>query len=207
MKKIPTLLAAFLALAVLPAAAEPPVKVKGGWKTYAAIGYTTGGDVLVDGQYLNTGESFTLRAGKGAQVMVGQMYRLNEDWSVQAALGFHGDETKGTNGNFRFTRVPLELMVHRSLGSSWRVGLGLHKSLASKFNTSGEVSGYGSFSLTSEVGGVAEVQYLLQPLGGPGEGASAGFSVKVVDERFKVKEIQSVQRNGRHIGVSLFTYF
>lgn len=208
MKNPACLLVSLLALAALPAfAADQSTKYDGSWKTYLSLGLTSGGDLLASGNYANNGKAFSVRAGGGMQVSVGKMYSFNPDWSLQGSVGYHRDETNGENGDFRFSRWPVEATVYRTLNSSWRVGLGLRQSLGATFNSRGTVAAVGDWDMKASPGGLAEVQYLFQPLSARSEGAVGGVSLRLVDERFQVKEFKNLERKGQHIGVSLFTYF
>jgi len=180
-----------------------------GFKTYASLGYSAGGDVLVDGIYSNTGKPFTLRAGQGIQYMLGVQYQWANNWSVQAALGYHYDRTHGDGWNFKFTRYPLELMAHHPLNDDWRVGLGARYSLDPKFKSSGTASDYGNSSLSASPGAVGEIQYMLFPLNasGPDRGGAGGISLKWAQERFRLEGVNTLERNGQHIALSIFTYF
>lgn len=178
-----------------------------GMKTFASLGYTAGGDVLVDGRYSNTGERFTLRAGQGLQAMVGLQYPLAGNWSAQAAVGYHYDRTNGAGWNYQFTRYPVELMVHNTLNENWRIGLGARHSLEPTFKSSGTQASMGNSSLRASPGAVVELQYMLYPLRASGSGAAGGISLKWAQERFRLKEVKTLERSGEHIAVSLFTYF
>jgi frataxin-like iron-binding protein CyaY len=180
-----------------------------GLKTYASLGYSAGGDVLVDGIYSNTGKPFTLRAGQGIQYMLGVQYQWANNWSAQAALGYHYDRTNGDGWNFKFTRYPVELMVHHALNDDWRVGLGARYSIDPTFKSLGTKAEFGNSSLNASPGAVGEIQYMLFPLSaaGPGRGAAGGISLKWAQERFRLNGVNSLERNGQHVALSIFTYF
>ncbi len=177
--------------------------------TFVSFGGSMGGDVLVSGKYTTTGKDFTLRAGQGLQAMLGLQYQWSNTWSAQAAVGFHFDKTNGSNFNFKYSRIPLEAMVHYAINDDWRVGAGLRYALSAKFKSDGDTAYLGSNELQASPGGIAEVQYMLAPLieSGPGRGASGGISLKLVDESFKVKGARTVERSGQHWALSLFSYF
>ncbi|MEI7785540.1 MAG: transporter [Betaproteobacteria bacterium] len=180
-----------------------------GPRTYATLGYTVGGDVLVTGTYSNTGEAFTLRAGQGFLAMVGVQYPLSDKWSGQAAVGYHYDRTHGDGWNFEFTRFPAELMVHYALNDDWRVGLGGRYSLDPKFKSLGTFASQGSRRLSASPGAVLELQYMLYPLrtSTAGRGAAGGISLKWAQENYTLKGVSSLARDGQHIAISLFGYF
>ena len=174
-------------------------------KAYASLGYSVGGDLLVDGTYSNAGGPFTLRAGQGLQYAVGFQYQLTDRWSAQAALGYHTDRTNGDGWNFEFTRYPVEMMVHYSLNDDWRVGLGGRYSLDPKFKSLGTAEFLGTSSLNPSLGGVAEVQYMLFP--SRASGNAGGLSLKLAQESFKLNGVNTLTRNGEHIAFSVFAYF
>jgi hypothetical protein len=124
-------------------------------------------------------------------------------------VGFHFDKTNGSNFNFKYSRIPLEVMAHYAINDDWRVGAGLRYSLSAKFKSDGDLAYLGTSKLQASPGAIAEVQYMLAPLSesGAGRGASGGLSLKLVDESFKVKGASTVERNGQHWALSLFSYF
>ena len=196
----PPLLAALLAISAAASAQSAS-----GLKSYASLGLTGGGDVLVDGRYSNTGGRFTLRAGQGVLAMVGVQVPLAESWTAQAAVGYHHDRTNGDNWNFEFTRYPAELMMHHALNADWRVGLGARYSLQPKFKAVGTAAALGNSSLSASPGPVLEVQYMLYPVRPQAPGG--GISLKIAQERFNLKDVKTLERSGQQIGLSLFTYF
>jgi hypothetical protein len=208
MDKLPRVLCG-LTLLGLSAAACAQFNPQDRVRTFVSFGHTMGGDVLVNGRYSNSGKDFTLRAGQGLQAMLGLQYQWSSAWSGQAALGYHYDKTNGDGWDFKFTRFPLEVMVHHAINDDWRVGLGLRYSLDPKFKSVGTAAWLGSSPLRAAVGPVAEVQYFLWPLSssGGGRGASGGISVKLVDENFKLKSNTGIERSGQHLGLALFSYF
>lgn len=179
------------------------------WKTFASFGYTAGGDILVNGNYSDTGKSYTLKAGNGWQGMLGAQYNLATDWTAQVALGYHYDRTNGVGGNFKYTRWPLQLSAHYALSPNWRLGVGMHQSQGVKFESIGSRAPFGNYTMKSRLAPLAEVQYLLFPLenAGAGLGAAGGVSLKWVDERFEVQGLNGFKRDGKHLAISLFTYF
>lgn len=207
--KIPPHLFYSMLLLGLSASASAQLIANDRVRTFVSFGPTMGGDVLVNGRYTNIGKDFTLRAGQGLQAMLGLQYQWSSSWSGQAALGYHYDKTNGDGWDFKFTRFPLEMMVHYAVNDDWRVGVGVHYSLDPKFKGVGNKAFYGSTVLKSSPGPMAEVQYMLWPLSasGSGRGAAGGISLKVVEETFRVKGSNSVERNGQHLGISLFSYF
>lgn len=206
MKHFSGIFISLLALASLPAAADP-TQSGSPWRTYASVGYTNGGDVLISGKYRDTQRPYTLRAGKGLQVMAGALYRFDSDWSVQAAVGYHRDKTNGQDGDFQFSRWPVHVAVFRSLGNDWRVGLGAYHSLGAKLKSYGVVAPYGNWSLKSSPAPMLEVQYLFQPLSATGGTPVGGVSFRFVDERFEIPAARDIERDGRHLAISLFSYF
>jgi hypothetical protein len=196
---------ALLSLSVSAAAQDSQAKRT----TFVSFGNSMGGDVLVSGKYTTSGKDFTLRAGQGLQAMLGLQYQWSNTWSAQAAVGFHFDKTNGSNFNFKYSRIPLEAMVHYAINDDWRVGAGVRYALSAKFKSDGDAAYLGTSKLQASPGGIAEVQYMLAPLSesGPGRGASGGVSLKLVDESFKVKGASTVERSGQHWALSLFSYF
>ena len=208
MKKTLVLSAAALLMPVL-AQAQAQALTMSPWRTFASVGYSSGGDVLVNGVYSNTGEQFTLRAGKGLQATVGASYALAEGWSAQAALGYHVDRTNGSNFNFTFSRWPVELMLYRELNSDWRIGAGLRYSAAARFESSGTRQRLGTRKLSASVGPMLDLQYFLVPLkeSGQGRGAAGGVGLKWVSEKFHGNEVSRFERDGQHLALYAFAYY
>jgi hypothetical protein len=208
MKLLTPLFCGLAALALCGTAAAQSA-AGAGPRTYATLGYTVGGDVLVTGTYSNTGESFTLRAGQGFLAMLGAQYPLADKWSAQAAVGYHYDRTTGDGWNFKFTRFPVEMMVHYALNDDWRVGLGGRYALEPKFKSLGTYASQGNNRLSASAGAVLELQYMLYPLrtSVAGRGAAGGISLKWAQESYTLKNVRSLERDGQHIAISLFGYF
>ena len=207
--KLPITLSCALATLALCGAAAAQSAAANGPKTYATLGYTVGGDVLVTGTYSNTGEPFTLRAGQGFLAMVGVQHPLSDKWTGQAAVGYHYDRTNGDGWNFEFTRFPAEVMVHYALNDDWRFGLGARYAFDPKFKSLGTFASQGNRRLTASPGAVVELQYMLYPLrtSMAGRGAAGGISLKWAQENYTLKGVSSLERDGQHIAISLFGYF
>lgn len=191
------------------AAAQPLHLTPSPWRTYASVGYSAGGDVWVKGAYRDSKETYSIKAGQGMQAMVGAQYQMAQDWYVQGAVGFHQDRTNGSDGNYFFTRWPLELAVYRALRPEWRVGVGVRHASRARFKSEGVVQAFGTYSLKTVPGPLVEVQYFLVPLreSGPGRGASGGLSLRWVDEKFKSDGPWKVERDGQHWALTAFAYF
>lgn len=175
------------------------------WRFVGSLGYSVGGDRLVSGNYANTGNSYSIRAGKGLEVMVGAEYQIVPLWSARATLGWHEDSTNATNGEFKFQRYPLELVGLYELAPSWRVGAGLHRANSAKFSSSGVVSSAGSASFDGSTGLALVGQYLFTPSSGNNK-LRTGIEAKYVKENFTRKNSQT-KFNGDHLSLALVVMY
>lgn len=80
----------------------------GNFTGIAAIGLTFGGDTFTKVKFDN-GDNDNIKAGELALFSGGFVYEQN-DFQLQATLGYYSDRASGDNGDVRFTRLPLEVL-------------------------------------------------------------------------------------------------
>ena len=177
------------------------------WQWVGSAGLTLGGDTLAGGTYINSGDSFKIKAGGGLSLSVGGAYQVSPDWAVQSTIGYHFDSTNAKNGDITFSRMPIELLGLYSVNDKWRVGAGLRSAGSAKITTSGAASFLGSEKFDNTLGQILEVQYIF---GGPQEAnvkkARMAIAGRYVMEEFKAQH-SGKTFNGNHLGVNLMVYY
>ena len=192
MKK--TVLASLLALAAVGSAHaqagfQPARFVLGG-------GFTFGGDKLATVAFTN-GQDQDIRAGQLFAIHAGIDMLVNDQFSVQATVGYHADSTSGTNGSLRFTRFPVELLAYVHLNPQVRIGGGARFVNSPDLSGSGVVNGL-DVGFDNTVGGVIEGEYFFSPM--------FGLKLRGVSETYKVKN-SGFKVNGGHVGIYGNFYF
>lgn len=163
----------------------------------AGIGLTAGGDKLATASYTN-GDSVNIKAGSGAQFLLGLDYRLNQQFSVQGTVGYHIHLTPDAdNGDASFSRVPVELIGYFHANPQWRVGGGVRFVNSVKLNGSGAAS-HLDRDFQNATGAVVEVEYFVNP--------AFGVKARVVNEKFK-PEGSNREVSGNHFGLFGNFYF
>jgi hypothetical protein len=174
------------------------------WQFFGSIGWNfgDGSSDLVKGTYTN-GSPFAIKAGNGLAVAAGASYALNTSTDVQVSVGHERTSTSSPDGEFAFTRVPVELLGFYNIGDHWRLGGGLRLATSARLESSGSVAAVGNYTFSPKPGYVLEAQYLTKrhanPLG------RFGISFKLVDESFEYAPTNYTAR-GHHLGVSLVYY-
>ena len=159
-------------------------------------GLTYGGDSLIKAPF-SDGSERVFKAGGLAQFYGGGEYRLGDKIALQATIGYHINYAKASSdGNVRFTRVPVDLLALYSLADNVRVGGG------AQFVSHPELKGSGLASNVSQaydstVGAVVEGEYLFSP--------HIGLKLRYVSEKFKPSNGGS-SVDGSHAGL-LFSYY
>jgi hypothetical protein len=182
-----------MALGLMGAAQAQDMKMT---RWLAGAGITFGGDQLVNVPFTN-GSSQNIKAGGGAHFYGGFEVPLNNQWAVQATLGYHSDSTNAANGDVSFTRYPMDVMALYSITPSVRIGAGLQYVNSAKLTSSGVV-GSNHVSFKGDTGVAVEAEYLL----------SKKFGVKLrhVTHTYRV-ENSGVKFNGDETGIYGQFYF
>src|SRR5262249_38294178 len=145
-------------------------------------GITYGGDTLATVRFRN-GDTYDLHGGSLAEVYAGVDYRLAEQWSIEATLGYHADFRDGRNGHPTFERFPVALPGHFHLTPNWRFGGGVRYAINPRLSGGGVLSGQG-VAYRADLGAVLEGEYLLFGRGW----RDVGFKLRGVTERYKVRD-------------------
>lgn len=168
-------------------------------RPFVSAGVTYGGDTLESFDFSNDTSS-KVRAGGIFHVMAGVDFLLGGPVSGQVNIGWHFDSANGSNGDYEFSRMPVEALVFVSLTDRFRLGGGLRKALDAQVDSSGAVGGFDS-SFRSSTGVVVEGEYFF----------TDRFSMKAraVSEKYKGKDGVYSGRSfdGTHGGLYASFYF
>ena len=162
-------------------------------------GLTFGGDRLVTILYTD-GETENLRAGELYAINAGLEFRLADNVSAQATIGYHADSSSYTSeGRVRFRRYPLELIGHFHVDDRWRVCGGL------RFVNNIELTGKGvalanvQVDFKNAVGALVEVEYRAA--------RNIGIKVRGVAEEYEAKGAFTGTADANHLGLYVNFYF
>jgi len=172
-------------------------------------GWNDGGDKMADGNYVNTGKPWEIRAGKGVQGGVGLQYAFNDQWATQFTMSYTVDSTNGTNGDAAFKRSPAEWMLIHNLNDRWRVGVGWHQSFSAKRTNTGVAALLGTENFKADSGAVVQLMYFFKPYTNyklSGSEINAGLGLRYVTEQFTSEKTTRVYR-ADHGGLFLGLYF
>ena len=166
------------------------------FKFLLGVGLTEGGDNLVTVQFTD-GSTDKVRAGGLLQLYGGGEYRLNEQFALQATVGYHVNDTRAaSNGSVKFDRVPVDLLALYSVSDKIRLGGGAQFVSGVKLKGSGVASNINQ-NFDSTVGVIAEGEYLFTP--------HIGLKLRYVSEKF-TPEGGGEKIDGSHVGL-LFSYY
>lgn len=160
------------------------------------VGLTFGGDNLATVEYTN-GNTETLHAGGLVHLIAGVDLQFTPMVSAQLNVGYHVDNTSGSNGDLRFDRVPVELLGHFAVSDRFRLGVGARFISSAKLSGSGVLGGTAA-EFGSTTGSVVEGEYF--PL------RSLGIKARYVSEKYKSSGV-SGEIDGSHVGVYASYYF
>jgi hypothetical protein len=152
------------------------------------LGLTGGGDTLATVVYTD-GSSDNIKAGGLVHLFGGAEFRVGPQFTLQATVGYHLDETTGaSDGSLRFSRYPIELLGHYEVAPNFRFGGGARFVNNAKIDSRGVLSG-ARVEFDSTVGAVIEGEYLVTP--------NIGLKVRYVSEKYKVN---GTSTDGNHGG-------
>lgn len=168
-------------------------------------GVTAGGDTLVDVRLVNkagqTLDNSRVKAGQLLQVYGGLEYQPVSQFSLQATVGYHWHNTEGADGQFRFSRYPVELLGHYHINENWRLGAGarlvrrpkleLHSS-----NAGNPIDAEARFDNTT--GAVLEGEYVVD--------RTLGFKLRYVSEKYQAPSLFTGKVDGSHVGLLVNWY-
>jgi hypothetical protein len=168
-------------------------------------GLTAGGDTMVDVRLVNkAGQTLgnsRVRAGQLLQVYGGLEYQPVSRFSLQATVGYHWHNAEAADGQFKFSRYPVELLGHYHLNDNLRIGAGarlvrrpkleLHSSNPS--NPGDEV-----FKFDNTKGAVIEGEYVVD--------RKVGFKLRYVSEKYQAPAPFTGKVDGSHVGLLVNWY-
>src|SRR5262245_33878992 len=182
MKKL--LITTVLALAGMASAQAQERTVRG----VLGLGLTGGGDTLATVIYTD-GTSDSIKGGGLVHIFGGAEFRLGDQVTMQATVGYHVDETTGaSDGSLRFSRYPIELLAHYHVNPQFKIGGGARFVNSAKIDSRGVLSGT-RFDFDSTVGAVVEGEWMVTP--------SLGLKLRFVNEKYKAS---GVSTSGNHAG-------
>lgn len=146
-------------------------------RPFFGMGLTFGGDRLEEFDFSN-GTSSTVRTGGIIHLQAGVDVALGGPISMQANIGYHADSANGSNGDYEFTRMPVELLAFVSLTDSFRLGGGVRHAFDAQVNSSGAVGGFDS-DFKARTGIVVEGEYFFAE--------RVSVKVRAVSEKFEGK--------------------
>ena len=159
-------------------------------------GLTFGGDKLATVQF-SDGSTEDIKGGGLVQLYGGVEFRLGDQVSAQATVGYHVDDTSGaSNGSVRFSRIPVDLLLLYRVNDKVRLGGGVQLANSPEVKGSGVASNI-HLEFENATGAIIEGEYLFTP--------QVGMKVRYVSEKFKVKN-SNVEADGNHLGL-LFSYY
>ncbi len=161
-----------------------------------ALGYMNGGDTISSFRF-SDGASQNLKAGSGVVFAGGINYRVHNDWSVVASIGYQVDRASATNGDAKMERVPLEVGGFYHINDQFRVGAALRKASNVKYTSSGAAYS-GNYDFESDVSPVIEAEYMTS--------TQLGIRLRYVSEKYKVKGYNA-NVDANHFGISAVFYY
>ena len=176
---------------------------------FVGAGMAGGPDTIFSGTITTQGTTqvlpFQVTAGGGPQFRIGADYRLGDRITVQGAVGMYASEPMGINGSVTLSNNPVELLAFVNLTDAFRVGGGIRKSFARMAATGVAESWSGTGYYDSNVGSVAELQYLFaSDEAKPGRSrAQFGVSARWVNETF-TNNASSYSGNHYELGLVLY---
>lgn len=168
------------------------------FKFLVGAGLTFGGDTLVTAQFSN-GESEDIKGGGLLHFYGGAEYRLGEQVSLQATVGYHVDNTSAaSNGSIRFSRIPVDLLAYYHVNPQVRIGGGVQIVNGPEIKGSGVASGL-NVEFKNATGVVVEGEYFFTP--------KAGVKLRYVSQKLEVENGSAPKADGNHLGLMLNYYF
>ena len=170
-----------------------------GVRPFIGAGFTVGGEKIATVSYTD-GTEKSVTAGGLLDLRAGVDYRFaNSPVSIQGSIGYHVDDASAKNGSVRFSRVPVELLVHYFATESWKIGGGIRQSTGTALSASGEARvTIRDLKFTSSLAPLIEAEYLVSP--------KFGVKMRYVNEEYKIENTNSTI-DGSHFGVIAMYYF
>lgn len=196
------LMAAALACSFANSQAAETAPTTGGMSPFLGIGLTYGGDQIGEEINYTNGDSSTIRGGGLVDLRAGLEYQaIGSPLSVQLSVSYHVDDTLAAkNGSARFSRTPIEALMHWRASESWRFGGGLRKALGAQTKSSGLGSGYvADQKYKASTGIVLEAETFFGP--------RIGLKLRAVSEEYTPENGAQDKVDGSHFGVIGVYYF
>jgi hypothetical protein len=167
------------------------------FKFLIGAGLTFGGDTLATVQF-DDGSSDNIKGGGLVHLYGGAEYRLGDQVSVQATVGYHVDNSSAaSDGSLRFSRIPVDLLAYYHVNDKVRLGGGVQVVNGPEIKGSGVASSV-HVEFENSTGPVIEGEYLFSP--------HIGLKLRYVSHTFKVKGT-NIEADGNHVGVMFSYYF
>jgi hypothetical protein len=160
-------------------------------------GFTAGGDKLAT-VFFTDGSSEDIKAGQLIQFYAGLVYQSVPQFSVQATVGYHVDDSGDDDAKLRFSRYPLEVLGHYHINDKWRFGGGVRFVNNAKFASSGDLS-VPKVEFDNTTGVVVEGEFSFS--------RHLGLKLRYVSEEYEAKGSVGSAVDGSHVGVMLNVYF
>jgi hypothetical protein len=171
-------------------------------------GLTAGGDNMATVQYTN-GDKASLHAGGLVNFGLGVLWQSGDmPVAVSGTVNYQVDRANGSNGDVRFSRVPVEILAYYTGVEKWRMGGGVRRIGSPKF-TYDVSSTKWSTSFDASTGIVLEAGYNVSENG--------WLNFRLVSERFKPKSYTSgsvtvplsgaEKVDGSHFGINFLYQF
>lgn len=169
------------------------------FKFLVGAGLTFGGDTLATVTLSSAfgDEDQDIKAGGLVHLYGGVEYRLGDRVSLQATVGYHVDNSSGSNASLRFSRVPVDVLAYYHLNDKVRLGGGVQIANGPELKGSGDFSNV-RVEFDNSTAAVLEGEYLFSP--------KFGAKLRYVNHDYKVKN-SNVEVDGSHVGVMLNYYF
>ena len=173
------------------------------WQYTGGAMLTAGGDSVLKGRYTD-GTKVDITTGSLVDLRFGVNVSLRPTVDIQTTLGIHNDGILSSDANASFTCFPLEVMGFYQLNNSYRIGVGLRKSLSAKLSTEGVANYVRDADYKSSVGNVLEFQYLFGEKNLESK-AKTALNFRFVKENFTEKTY-GYKVKGNHIGIGVIFY-
>lgn len=172
-------------------------------------GLTAGGDTIATAEYTN-GTSNNLKGGGLVQLGGGILWQsASMPLATAFTVNYHVDNASGSNGDIRFSRIPLEAIAYYTGVEKWRFGAGVRlvqsPKLVADINNVKETVKY-----KDATGVVVEAGYGITP--------NAWINVRYVAEKYRPNTFtaangqtfnisNATKDDGSHIGVNFLYQF
>jgi hypothetical protein len=173
------------------------------WQYTGGAMLTAGGDSVLKGRYTD-GTKVDITTGSLVDLRFGVNVSLRPTVDIQTTLGIHNDGILSSDANASFTCFPLEVMGFYQLNNSYRIGVGLRKSLSAKLSTEGVANYVRDADYKSSVGNVLEFQYLFGEKNLESK-AKTALNFRFVKKNFTEKTY-GYKVKGNHIGFGVIFY-